>query len=232
MSGATIGRAASVARLSPLHLIPEPVELLERRLPQLDAALGGEAFERLEAGAELPVRPLQGGEGVGAGEAGEVHDGEEEVAELFLQRGRRFRCQRLPHLLQLLGHLLERAARVGPVEADRADPFLDAVRAGKRVQPSREVREDRAPCAALLRLQRLPRLGFALPVDMRVATSHLFLEAADDRLRVEGAALFGEHDLERDVQEQVAELAAERFIVAVADRLGDLVRLLEQVGEE
>jgi len=67
---------------------------------------------------------------------------------------------------------------------------------------------------------------------MGVATSHLFLEAAHDRFRVERAAFLREHDLERDVEEQVPELADQRIVVAVADGLGDLVRLLEEVGDE
>ena len=67
---------------------------------------------------------------------------------------------------------------------------------------------------------------------MRVAGDHLGLDAGDDLLEVEGAALLGQADEEGDLEEEVAELAGELAPVAGVDGGRRLVRLLEQVGAQ
>src|SRR5690606_24974595 len=93
-------RGLAPGRLLPLHLVPQRIELLERCRAKLDASLSCELLQRLEATRKLPVGPLQGLHGVHAREAGEVHDREQEVAQLLLQCRRRLRLECLPYLLQ------------------------------------------------------------------------------------------------------------------------------------
>src|SRR5690606_36354607 len=157
---------------------------------------------------------LHGVERMGTRESGEIDDGEEEVSELLLEGGRRLRLEGAPDLLDLFRDLFERTAPIRPVEADGADPLLDAVGAGEGVEAAGQAFEQRA-ALGFPRLERFPGLGGAAAVEVRVATSHLPLEFAHHVLRGEGATLFGEHDLERDVEEEVAELADERAVVAI-----------------
>ncbi len=58
---------------------------------------------------------------------------------------------------------------------------------------------------------------------------HLLLEPARDRLRVELPALLADHDLEREVEQQVAELVAQRGGVAVRERLIELEDLFDEI---
>src|SRR5690606_36178989 len=51
-------------------------------------------------------------------------------------------------------------------------------------------------------------------------------------LGVERAALLGEHDLEGEVEEEVAELAGQGVVILFGDGVRDLVGLFEQVGEQ
>ena len=65
-----------------------------------------------------------------------------------------------------------------------------------------------------------------------MARLHLRLERFDDVGGPEGAALFGEHDLEGDVQEQIAEFSRQVAVVSGPDRVRDFVRLLEEIRAE
>src|SRR5690606_14376490 len=58
------------------------------------------------------------------------------------------------------------------------------------------------------------------------------LELGDDGLRVERAALLREHELERQVEQQVAELADQRAVVFGGDGVRDLVGLFEEVRDQ
>src|SRR5690554_5047179 len=102
--------------------------------------------------------------------------------------------------------------------------------ARERVEPAGEAVQHGA-VAALAGLQGLPRLGFAA-VEVGVPAPHLGLQPGGDGLGVERAALFGEHDLEGEVEEEVAEFAGQGVVVLFGDGVRDLVGLFEQVGEQ
>ncbi len=68
--------------------------------------------------------------------------------------------------------------------------------------------------------------------DVGVARDHLRLQAPVDRVGVHRAVLFRNHDLEGEVQEEVAQLALELVGVSVPDGVHDLVGLLQEVGNE
>ena len=72
--------------------------------------------------------------------------------------------------------------------------------------------------------------------DVRVAAVHLLGDAAGDVVEGEGAGLLGDHGVEVDLQQQVAELLAQVVpvtgLVAGVDRLEGLVGLLEQVASQ
>ena len=67
---------------------------------------------------------------------------------------------------------------------------------------------------------------------MRVAPPHLLLEPPRHGFRVEAALLIADHDLKREVQQQVAELVTQRRGVAVVNRLVELEHLLDEVRPE
>src|SRR5690242_2081144 len=69
-----------------LHLVPQPVQYLEPRVAYVDAACGGEALDSLKALGELHVRPVQRERRMHTELATEVHDGEEQVAQLLLEQ--------------------------------------------------------------------------------------------------------------------------------------------------
>ncbi len=76
--------------------------------------------------------------------------------------------------------------------------------------------------------------GRALGVaeDVRMAAHELLVHAAGDGLEVARAALLEQEREEVDLEEQVAELAAERLVVAAMRGVGDLVGLLDRVRDD
>src|SRR5438093_208667 len=66
-----------------LHLVPQPVQLVERRAANLDAALLGEQLHRLEPPRELVIRPLECGARVDGELAREIHHREQQIADLI-----------------------------------------------------------------------------------------------------------------------------------------------------
>ena len=65
--------------------------------------------------------------------------------------------------------------------------------------------------------------------DVRVAAHDLGADRALDVREVEDVLLGGELRVEHDLEQQVAELAGQRRVHRLAERVVDLVRLLEQV---
>ena len=61
---------------------------------------------------------------------------------------------------------------------------------------------------------------------------HLRHQRAGDVLHRERAALLGHHRVEEDLEEEIAQLVAQRRIVALTDRVVDFVRLLDQIRAE
>ena len=152
----------------------------------------------------------------------------------------------LPQLGHLLEHLVEHRGRLRPVEAHTRGPLLQLLgaqqgREGQRhtVQHAGRAPFRQRPGVALGRLLRLPGpglprgraadIGFFASEDVGMAANHLLGDAARDRVEVE-AAVFARHlRVEDDLEQQVAELVAERRPVVLTDRLGHLVGFLDGV---
>src|SRR5438046_2364031 len=74
------------------------------------------------------------------------------------------------------------------------------------------------------------RLG--VPEELRMPPPHLLFQRACDRLGVQRLALFADDDLEREVEQQVAELVAQGCSSVVLQGLVELEHFLDQVGAE
>ena len=215
---------------------------LDPRLP----CLGGEPLGELDPVDEPPARRAQGELGVDVDDAGDVDDGEEEVAELGeharvglgLGRGPAGPGELDLELGDLLPHLRERALEIGPVEPDRRCAALHLAgveQAGKRLG---HVVED-AGAPLLLGLDRLPalahptgRVRLGLPEDVRVAADELRVHGPGDRFEVALALLLEQQREEVGLEEQVAELVEELGGVAGVGGVGDLVGLLDRVRHD
>jgi hypothetical protein len=81
-------------------------------------------------------------------------------------------------------------------------------------------------------LQRLPVLPLAAAEQVGVSADHLPLQTANDRRTRESPGFLGQDDLERDVQQQVTQLALEPCRVTGPNGVHDFVALLQQMGDE
>src|SRR5262245_20333861 len=82
-------------------------------------------------------------------EASQVHDREEDVADLVLEGGRVPRLEGGRELGPLLIELREDAGAVGPVEPDASRALLELLRARERRQRGRDAGEHRGALALL-----------------------------------------------------------------------------------
>ncbi len=96
-----------------------------------------------------------------------------------------------------------------------------------------------APTSLLLGLDRLPALthapcGRSLGVseDVRMSPHELRVDATGDGLEIPLALLLEEQGQEVRLEEQVAELVDELCRIVCERRLGDLVGLLDRVGDD
>ena len=67
---------------------------------------------------------------------------------------------------------------------------------------------------------------------MRVAALHLGLEVGGGLVRGELAELLGQHQLPGEVEQEIADLAADLGRVAFADGMIELVDFFEEIGPE
>ena len=65
-----------------------------------------------------------------------------------------------------------------------------------------------------------------------MAAPHLFLERARDHFGIELRALLGDHDLKREMEEQIAQLVAHRLGVVGLNRVIELEGFFDQIGTE
>ena len=91
----------------------------------------------------------------------------------------------------------------------------------------------------LLGLLRLPGLGLGrgtldacLAEDMGMALDHLVVDGAGNIVDGEGAGFARHLGVEDDLQQQVAQLVAERRHVAMLDGVGDLIGFLDRIGRD
>ena len=215
---------------------------------QVQAALLGQPFDRVEPVTEFPVGPVERGAGLDAGLAGQVDHGEQQVADLVdhglarpgrrgvgvgggrrRSRGRRGRELRL-HLGELLAHLGRGPRGIRPVEPHRRRPLLEPVGLEQRGQRTGDPGE--RPSPSLLALDPLPRFRVAQGEQVRMPAAHLVLEGGRDVIRGELAALLRDHELEREVQQEIAQLVADGGRRALAQRIVELEDFLDQVGAQ
>lgn len=174
--------------------------------------------------------------------AREIHHREQQVADLVLQPVVRLvvlRCfvarfvaevlQLDLHLLELLVHFLDWPLGGRPVEANACGAILQPDRAMQRRKPGRQPFHDGL---ALPGLHLLPGLPRAVAVQVRMPRAHLGEEAVGDVGQRERAALFRDHRVKQDLEEQVPELFAQTYVVTRLERVVDLVGFLDQVGAQ
>ena len=65
-----------------------------------------------------------------------------------------------------------------------------------------------------------------------MAAQELFRDRLDDAAEIERALLLGHAGVERDLQQEVAELFAQVVEIAARNRVGDLVGFFERVGRD
>jgi len=65
-----------------------------------------------------------------------------------------------------------------------------------------------------------------------MASPHLFFDSAREIFRAKEATLFGEHDLERDVEKDVAQLGPQVILVARSDCMIEFEDLLNEIGPQ
>ena len=173
--------------------------------------------------------------------AREVGDGEQEIADLFLDVRRRSLGPCLRQLRQFLGHLGLDAASVRPVETHCCGALAETIRPEQRRQafgdrPEQARRAARGPL--LLGLDLLPLLfdlacvgGSActglLPEDVRVAPHQLVAYRAKRVGDVEVAALGADLGQKYRLQQEIPKLVAQRVGVAAIDGVDHLVGLLD-----
>jgi hypothetical protein len=223
-----------------LDFFPKCVELGWGCLGEGEAAVPGDAFDGFEAALEFGVGFVEGEGRVDVDLAAEVDDGEEEVAELFLgfcvalvedggaaRRGLwGGRCEGVADFVELFGDLVGGAVPGGPVEADAGGAVLEAMRA---VQGGEIVGETVGEGLALFGFHALPGLFDAVAIEVWVPAAHFGDERLGDVGEVEGAAFFGDHGVEEDLEEDVAELFAHERIIRVADCVVEFVGFLDEI---
>src|SRR5581483_11243466 len=139
-----------------LRFFPVSVELFQRELSLPSAVLFLHAFfDVIEALRELVDRPAERALGIDLEVAREIHEREEAIAHLFLDRVGVLLFDGGFELAEFLADLGARALLVLPIEADAGDLLADALGARERGERSRNAGED-APIAFLLRLELLP----------------------------------------------------------------------------
>ena len=248
-------RAASPALLVELGGLPLGLHLVERRLGHVLAVPGETGLDRREASPELEVGGSERPFGIDLEMAGQVRDGEQQVADLLGPPRGAARptspasaaaaaspgSEQLLELGDLLVELGDDFARLPPVEADSGRLLGEPVGGHQRRQRGGGGAVEQRPAFALLRphLAALPgfahRLGGGQGLaaeDVRMAGDHLGFHRVEGGAERGAAGLLDEAGDEDDLEEQVAELAGELGAVAAVERRGDLMGLLEQVGPQ
>lgn len=220
-------------------LVPEGVHFVGRGI--LDAAaLGGESgLDGLEAGDELAGGGGESGLAVDLELAGEVDDGEKEVAELLLDVAGFAGGEGLAEFRYLLLDLIKDGVGGLPVEADAGGLPLSILRAQEGGLAGAETVHYGGAVFFLGALDLLPleeHLGAVgggfVAKDVGVAANELFADLGDDFVEGKGVAFprhLGVHD---DVEQDVAQLLAEVGVVGLVNGLDDLVTLLDEGGAE
>src|SRR6478735_850765 len=170
--------------------------------------------------------------------ASQVHQREQEIAELFFDPLLVAACDGLVDLGQLFTHLVARTASVGPIETDAthllAHP-LRAIQSGQRVRHSVQ----HAALLVLFGLDRFPvreHLRAAADLDLaeyvRVATNQLADDAANHVIRAKRGLSPTELTEKHDLQREITELFLNMPRIIFVDRVDDFARLLQHVAAE
>ena len=234
-----------------LDLVPQGVERGEIGRAKVDAALGRQLFDTLEAGAELVGGRPQRQFGIDVEMAGHVDHSEQQVAEFVVLGDGVVVVDRRAELAGFLDDLRERTVDVGPVEADLRRLCADLGRVGERRHRAWNAVEDRRPLL-LLALDVFPvgehlidgtvagtdidHLAVAAE-HVGVAADQLVVDARRDIGDRETSLLLGDRGVELDLVEEVTKLLDEvivgRRVVGVErlEGVDDLVGLLQEDTE-
>src|SRR5581483_6681527 len=231
---ASAGTSARARRRWPRssRLAEEATDLDLGHRVEVEAALAQQPREALVPLGEPPGGAPQRALGVDAEQARDGDRREQHVADLLLGVGRSL------ELVDFLAERLERAVAAAPFEPAPGGSALHLGRAGEGRERLGHVLLEPV-LALLLRLDPLPvhedLVGPGdpyVPEHMRVPADQLRDDPARDVVDVPRAVVGGHLGVERDLEQQVAELLAKAIPVVGVDRVEDLVGLLEQMAGE
>ncbi len=188
---------------------------------------------------EFPVGGPQAGLGIEPEMARELCRGEEQVPELLARLRPVSRGKRGVELGELFAQLVDHTRSAGPVEAHACGPLAELGGPCERGQADGDTVEHTAPAArrAFARLLRLPGRRYLrgavrarLAEHVRVTALELVADRIDDVVECEDPGLLGDPGLAYHLEQQVAELVLHVRGIALADRILELVGLLDGVG--
>lgn len=167
--------------------------------------------------------------------AAQVHHREQKVSQFRFKRRltSRIRCagirQMVAHFSEFLRYLSGRARDIGPVESDASRTILKAVSAVQGREPWWQSILDRGSFA---RFHPLPRHLFTAFVQMRVPGPHLRDQSPGHICHGKGAAFFGDHGMEEDLEQDVPQLLPDERIRGQPDRFVQFRGFLDQVRSQ
>src|SRR3954451_21787685 len=132
----------SSVSLEGLHLVPQPIQYIQRGGGHVDPAVFGQALDLLEALAEFSIGFLQGVAWLDPELSRQVHHRKQHIPNL-LDQSVTWSCLRLVgivtssrivrllwqvglHLRQFFSHLLHGSCAVGPIESNRSGSLLES----------------------------------------------------------------------------------------------------------
>ncbi len=216
-------------------------------MADLDATLDGQLLDPPEPVAEFGVGLLERRPWIDPEFSSKVHHREQEVSNFFALRRIIVTIDgaELFELFEFFTHFLPGAFRIGPIEPHTSRAFLQA----KRHQEGRKVGwepiDDARRRSGLTTLDSFPPLGHLflvqrrvvcgsvlIAIQVRMASPHFFFDGAGEVFRSKKTLLFGEHDLERDVEEHVAEFGPQIVLVTRGYCVIEFEDLLYEVGPQ
>ena len=137
-------------------------------------------------------------------------------------------------LLHLFVELVHRAGDVRPVKARTGGLRLNLLRAPQTRQTMGDLfhRLRGGALSLLAALELLPREGFAVAEDVWVARDHLSADRVGHVVKRERAAVGLEIGMKNDLQQDIAQLLAQRRRVLAVDGVHHLPRLLQHLAAQ
>jgi alanine racemase len=227
-----------------LHLVPQSVQHLQAGRPHVDSSVSGEPLDRLEALPEFPIGLVECRAGLNPCFPGQVDHGKEQISDLVNQcitgtSSRRVRV-RIRHpvarplaeklvldLDELFPNLLDRTRGVGPVEPHRRGALLQP-KGHQQVRQGRDKTREHVSFA-LATLDVLPGLALAEIEKVGMTAPHLGFQLVGHLPGGELPSLLTDDELERQVEQQIAQLSPDLGDIAFPQCVVQLERLFHQV---